>query len=84
MHWLQFQKRNAEVSSGELPLFKSTSKAPADEGPSTSTFLNVGSNVLLDSQATGPWLIVNETGGYLVIDIVLLDSPTTKPLSDCE
>ena len=29
---------------------------------SASTFLNVGGSVLLDSPATGPWLIVSETG----------------------
>ena len=59
--WFQFEKRNDEESSTELPFLESTKKQPKDKGPS-STFLNVGDTVLLDSPATGPWLIVNETG----------------------
>ena len=43
------------------------------KGSSGSTFLNVGDALLLDSPATGPWLIVSETGRYMVI--VLFDIP---------
>ena len=41
---------------------KATNKGPAGRDPSGSTFLNVGETVLLDSPATGPWMIVSETG----------------------
>ena len=50
-----------EVNS-KVPLSESTNEAPAAKGPSGSTFLNVGETVLLDSPATGPWMIVSQTG----------------------
>ena len=50
-----------KVGSNKTPLSE-PNKGPADKVPSGSTFLNVGETVLLDSAATGPWLIVSETG----------------------
>ena len=58
----QPKKGNAEESSSDLISPESTNEAPADRVPSGSTFLNIGQTVLLDSPATGPWMIVSETG----------------------
>ena len=51
-----------KADTDNTPLSESINEVPADSSPASSTFLNVGETVLLDSQATGPWMIVSETG----------------------
>ena len=41
---------------------QSSDEQPVDQLPSSSLFLKSNESVLLDSPATGPWMIVSATG----------------------
>ena len=43
-------------------IFQNSHESPTNKGQSSSTFLNVDGHLLLDSPATGPWMVVTDVG----------------------